>query len=57
MLANIGVGHRTGEGEVLMILHAVDMRLLTSHPNNAEREHAGLPPDRARRKGRWEGKG
>ena len=35
-------------GGVLMIMHAIVIRPLTSHPYKAGTEHAGFSPDQAR---------
>ena len=38
----------SGGGGVLMVMHAVVIRPLTSHPYKARTEHAGISPDQAR---------
>ena len=39
---------RGRRGGVLMIMHAIVIRPLTSHPSKAGTEHAGFSPDQAR---------
>ncbi|CAM9928749.1 unnamed protein product [Ectocarpus sp. 6 AP-2014] len=38
---------RAGGGGVLIVVHAVAVRPLTSHPYKAGTEHAGFSPDQA----------
>lgn len=45
--------HLPRAGSVLIIMHAVVMRLKTSRPYPAGIEHAGFPPDPARKRGGW----